>query len=1207
MLCRFLIFFNLLFTSFSIFSQNNIIFGSKKSIVDNHQLNLSPQTALLEVDLNQDGKQDILFYGKGVIGWHQNLGGTFSTAKILSRDVLLRGYLAIADLDNDGDVDIAGYSFNADLTVTTETEVFWMQNNGFGDFGEKTTIFQEFNPNALGIIKIADLAGDGFLDIITAHGTNGEIAWYSQSEMNIFSQKQVLFIQDKKLLNIEVADLNGDSFLDLIGSGWDDELFWVQQLDGQGNFGEKIVLHYQETGYSYQAIPFDLDTDGDMDLIAIEDKHPFEHHRIVCYKNNGLGNFSPPTIIYPNGFDVHSLMLSDVDVDGDLDLVAMDKYGFDCNSRIYWFPNEDGLGDFGSQAIIANSAIPNMMTKGDFDNDGDEDFAVHLEADLVWYENFNDSHEFSTEKIISQNIKYPIKAIPTDLNKDQNIDFIIGSLWDKISLLKNREGVGTIFLEEVIDRSICALKHVSVGDLDGDSDEDLIFLKNNNQLIWRENIDGLGTFNDIEHLIFESSGVQLNFNIISRDLDMDGDLDILGISPVEDNVFWFENINGTGDFSNRMIIIQGDDFGEEANIADFDNDGDWDIYVNPGFQWSKLQWYENTTGDFSNWQLHEIDSLNSPIKQIVAKDLDRDGDLDFVVSDKAFPSQLPGIYWYENIDGEGHFPTQKKLVTSPFKVNCFLIEDFNKDGIFDLVFTKNDSAQYEKYLYLFQGITDSIGFFPIQNHKIDPTINVILSSLDINSDGYKDIVVNSTINNEVFWLPNISNYPSISGRCFMDFNQNKIMDSDEFGFAQQKMKIEPQAETQFANHIGNFQFIVSEGNFTIAPTVSEDWFISTDSVSFHLSVTDSIFSNLDFGFAPFIEQTKVIADISSGPTRCGFTVPFWITYENIGTTLASGFLTFDVPPLATFIEATPVPDSISNNTYFWSYQNLPPTYSENIEVFLQMPGVQSLGVQLEFQATTLVIDSLGILQECQVYKYPTTINCAYDPNDKQVNPMGFGTNHLTLFEEELDYTIRFQNTGTDTAFTVRIEDQLDEDLDFSTFQILAASHAYSVKLSESGNAEFLFENILLPDSTTNEPRSHGFIKYRITPKEPIAENTPIHNIAHIFFDFNPPITTNTTLNTLVSEIVNVKNNLSKIDVVIAPNPFDEKLVFQIDGLSNKNFLQLELLDIKGNRIFRQQLNQNSTIQINTEAWPPGIYFYQIKSDGEILKVGKVAK
>ena len=145
----------------------------------------------------------------------------------------------------------------------------------------------------------------------------------------------------------------------------------------------------------------------------------------------------------------------------------------------------------------------------------------------------------------------------------------------------------------------------------------------------------------------------------------------------------------------------------------------------------------------------------------------------------------------------------------------------------------------------------------------------------------------------------------------------------------------------------------------------------------------------------------------------------------------------------------------------------------------------------------------------------TTFECrtnigSFDPNDKTLFVDGFANREIINRDAQVEYLIRFQNTGTDTAFTVRIEDDLVPALSQRSLFPFAASHAYSWSI-EKDRLIVLFENINLVDSTTNEPDSHGFVKFRTQIEESeIQAADLVQNKAGIFFDFNRPIITNTT-------------------------------------------------------------------------------------------------
>jgi uncharacterized repeat protein (TIGR01451 family) len=142
--------------------------------------------------------------------------------------------------------------------------------------------------------------------------------------------------------------------------------------------------------------------------------------------------------------------------------------------------------------------------------------------------------------------------------------------------------------------------------------------------------------------------------------------------------------------------------------------------------------------------------------------------------------------------------------------------------------------------------------------------------------------------------------------------------------------------------------------------------------------------------------------------------------------------------------------------------------------------------------------------------YCGIVTGSYDPNDKTGYPLGVGEDHLIEPNRKMEYVIRFQNTGTDTAFTVKILDTLDTDLDIFSVRSGVSSHNYSFRMYGPRVLEWTFNNILLPDSTTNEPASHGFVTFTAKQNKDLADGTEINNRVGIYFDYNDPIITNTT-------------------------------------------------------------------------------------------------
>jgi len=154
--------------------------------------------------------------------------------------------------------------------------------------------------------------------------------------------------------------------------------------------------------------------------------------------------------------------------------------------------------------------------------------------------------------------------------------------------------------------------------------------------------------------------------------------------------------------------------------------------------------------------------------------------------------------------------------------------------------------------------------------------------------------------------------------------------------------------------------------------------------------------------------------------------------------------------------------------------------------------------------------------EAEIETFCDVILDSYDPNDKQVFPAGITSEHRILGSEELEYVVRFQNTGNDVAYNIVIQDDLDPLLDLSTLRIGLASHPVSFEVTGEGKATLIwrFKNIMLPDSTTDEPGSHGFVKFKIQPLPNLGKGTVIRNKANILFDFNSAISTNEVFNTI---------------------------------------------------------------------------------------------
>jgi uncharacterized repeat protein (TIGR01451 family) len=155
---------------------------------------------------------------------------------------------------------------------------------------------------------------------------------------------------------------------------------------------------------------------------------------------------------------------------------------------------------------------------------------------------------------------------------------------------------------------------------------------------------------------------------------------------------------------------------------------------------------------------------------------------------------------------------------------------------------------------------------------------------------------------------------------------------------------------------------------------------------------------------------------------------------------------------------------------------------------------------------------------------------SFDPNDKTGYPKGFCASRFVKADQDIDYLIRFQNTGTDTAFTVIIQDTLSAFLNVETVLPGTASHAYDFELLGNGVVQFTFENIMLPDSNVNEAASHGFVKFRVSQKTGNPAGTLLENQAAIYFDFNEPVITNQYRHTVGNNFVEMSGGDGDLEI-----------------------------------------------------------------------------
>lgn len=358
--------------------------------------------------------------------------------------------------------------------------------------------------------------------------------------INTFSQinfqEHVVTTSINSPRSVYTVDINGDGDLDLLFNG-SNELVWSENLDGQGNYDLPQIISTSFNG-SNSIYPEDIDNDGDIDVISTE----WEAGIVAWYENtDGLGNFDPKQIITTDVNFVTSVYAADLDSDGDLDVISTSNHP----DKLAWYENLDGLGDFGAQNIISlTHNTPNVINAVDLDNDGDVDVICTswYDGKIAWYENIDGLGNFGTQQVITWQIGAD-HTMAIDIDNDNDYDILTSSydFGGKLGWFENIDSSGTFGPEQIIQTYKTLPKSVTAADLDNDGDVDVLYADGEiDKIAWYENLDGLGDFG-VQQIISGTAAGGFIF-VTTSDVNIDGKVDVLSASSVDDKIAWYENL-----------------------------------------------------------------------------------------------------------------------------------------------------------------------------------------------------------------------------------------------------------------------------------------------------------------------------------------------------------------------------------------------------------------------------------------------------------------------------------------------------------------------------------------------------------------------------------------------------------------------------------------------------------------------------------------
>lgn len=449
----------------------------------------------------------------------------------------------------------------------------------------------------------------------------------------------------------------------------------------------------------------------------------------------------------------------------------------------------------------------------------------------------------------------------------------------------------------------------------------------------------------------------------------------------------------------------------------------------------------------------------------------------------------------------------------------------------------------------------------------------------------------------------------IQGRLFLDADLSCNESNGETKLANWTVKATGY-QTTYTNTNADGSFRLPTNNDSTIVTVippNDLWAACPDPATVLFDTAPYDTTNLEL-FAQAVKNCPLLVVDATTPflRRC-FVNTYSIHCKNTGTLAAENTqIKVYIDPYYEFINASAPLVSQNEPEYIFDIGTLGIGEAYTLTLQVQISCDAELG-QAHCLSVIAVADntcpdidnSLAQTRECQ-----PNIG-SFDPNDKRAFSEGKLTEHFIAADSLIEYQIRFQNTGTDTAFTVVIADTLSSLLDIESIRAGAASHAYRMELEQNNILKFVFNDIMLPDSNVNEPASNGFIKFSIRHKPGLVPGDVIPNKAAIFFDFNEAVITN-NLELEIESPTSVGPTRKPIGqrVLVYPQPAHDVVVFEwLDKPDNQQPCRLQIMNLLGQVIYDQLMSGDSH---RVQGLPTGQHFYRLRQNkGETLAMGKV--
>lgn len=557
---------------------------------------------------------------------------------------------------------------------------------------------------------------------------------------------------------------------------------------------------------------------------------------------------------------------------------------------------------------------------------------------------------------------------------------------------------------------------------------------------------------------------------------------------------------------------------------------------------------------------------------------------------------------------------------SPTSVICGnVFNDFDGNSVIDPLDTGIDSV----YLFIYgsgmqQSIfTDANGNYSVSVPAGNYTINMCVGGANLangiitvpaasndsmltNCPSYQiTIGANDTICGNNFGFFN--NASTISGYLFFDANSNGIMDAGELPIANQMIMIG--VFYTYTNSNGYYSLMVPMGLYDIVYTPTNFYStgtITTTAITVNVTQNGISYGNNNIGL--YMAPGQVDLGITIHPSTTvtpGFGAWYSVSVCNYGATPTGATVLMQYDPVLTPNYQSPAANLVNttNQLLTWNIASINPGACVSLWVtFNALVGTPLGQSTMEFVSVspTTGIDNNFNNNTDTIHQI---VVGSWDPNNKLVDYTNLNDPSTLLVSgidpnQEIRYTINFQNTGNAPAHNVVVVDEMSTNLDINSYQFVGSSHACDI-MRNGTTTNYKFMNIMLPDSTNDEPNSHGYVSFKVNAIAGLNIGEQIIDYSNIYFDFNAAVSTNDAIVTLVG--MTGAPRISENDLTVYPNPANEYVSINLNTTLDGTAL-ISIFDLSGKLAMQQERELKSGFNkliVNTTTLDKGMYVMQL--------------